>query len=428
MERLIIKGGHVIDPASGLDGLYNIYIMSGRIASVKPAQADTTEAVPGVEVLDCSGKIIVPGFIDVHAHLREPGYEYKETLQTGAEAAAAGGYTTVFCMANTMPVNDTASVTRYILDRAKGAPVNILPVGAVSMGQKGERLAEMWELKNAGCVAVSDDGRPVEDISLMRKALEYSKTIGIPVISHAEDLTLAREGVMNEGFVSTRMGLKGIPNAAEDVMVARDIMLAGLTGGRLHIAHVSTKGAVGLIREAKKKGLNISAEATPHHLTLTDEAVEGYNTNVKMNPPLRDLSDVEALIAGLKDSTIDMIATDHAPQSVIEKDVEFDKAANGVVGLETAFSACHTLVEKGFMTLNELIARMTSGPAKAFGIDTGSLKVGSAADITVIDLNKQWTVDAARLKSKSKNTAFAGVTFKAKVVKTIREGRVVFSE
>lgn len=428
MERLIIKGGHVIDPASGLDGLYNIYIMSGRIASVKPAGSDTTEALPGVDVLNCSGKIVVPGFIDVHAHLREPGYEYKETLQTGAEAATAGGYTTVFCMANTMPVNDTASVTRYILDRAKALPVNVAPVGAVSMGQKGERLTEMWELKNAGCVAVSDDGRPVEDISLMRKALEYSKTIGIPVISHAEDLTLAREGVMNEGFVSTRMGLKGVPNAAEDVMVARDIMLAELTGGRLHIAHVSTKGAVGLIREAKKKGLNVSAEATPHHLTLTDEAVEGYNTNAKMNPPLRDLSDVEALIAGLKDSTIDMIATDHAPQSVIEKDLEFDKAANGVVGLETAFSACHTLVEKGFITLNDLIMRMTSGPAKAFGLDKGSLKVGSAADIAVIDLNKQWTVEPAMLKSKSKNTAFAGRTFKAKVVKTIKDGKVVFSE
>ncbi|MBI5238551.1 MAG: dihydroorotase [Deltaproteobacteria bacterium] len=428
MERLIINGGHVIDPASGIDGLYNIYIMSGRIASVKPAESDTTEAGRGVEAIDASGLLVVPGFIDAHAHLRDPGYEYKETIQTGAEAAVAGGYTTVFCMANTMPVNDTASVTRYILDRATGAPVDVLPVGAISMGQKGERLTEMWELKDAGCVAISDDGRPVENISLMRKALEYSKTIGIPVISHAEDLTLAQGGVMNEGFVSTRLGLKGIPNAAEDVMAARDIMLAELTGGRLHIAHVSTKGAVELIREAKKKGIRVSAEATPHHLTLTDEAVEGYNTNAKMNPPLRDLSDVEALIAGLKDSTIDMIATDHAPQSVIEKDLEFDKAANGVLGLETAFSACHTLVEKGFITLNDLITRMTSGPANAFGLDKGTLKVGSAADIAIIDLNRQWTVEQSRLKSKSKNTAFAGRTFKAKVVKTLKDGKIVFSE
>ncbi len=430
MNRLIIKGGRLLDPAAGLDGIFNIYAMGGRIASFKPVGEDTTEITPGpgVEVIEAKGLLVTPGFVDIHTHLREPGFEYKETIRTGTLSAAAGGFTSILCMANTRPVNDNESVARYIRKKAEEeGVVNVFPIGAVSVNQKGERLAEMAELKSAGCVAVSDDGMPVVNGSLMRRALEYSKICGMPVISHAEDPTLAGAGVMNEGHVSTRLGLKGIPNAAEESMVARDIALSRLTGGRLHIAHVSTRGSVALIRMAKEEGLKVTAEATPHHLTLTDEAVIKYNTNAKMNPPLRTAGDVEALRYGLKDGTIDCVATDHAPQSIVEKDLEFEKAANGIVGLETAFSLVYGLVTEGLLTLNEAVGAMTISPSRAMGLDKGTLRVGSSADIALIDLTRSWTVDPLKLKSRSKNTPFAGMTLNGVVVKTIVGGKTVYS-
>jgi len=427
MNRLVIKGGRVVDPAQNLDGLYNVYVMSGRVASIKKAEADTSEVGGGVEVIDATGLTVIPGLIDAHAHLREPGYEYKEDIRTGTLAAAAGGFTAVMCMANTKPVNDNESITRYILNRAEGAPARVYPVGAVSMGLKGERLTEMAELKAAGCVAFSDDGVPVANSGLMRRALEYSKVANLPVISHAEEHELVGAGVMNEGDVSTRLGLKGIPNAAEDTMVARDLSLAELTGGRLHIAHVSTRGAVELIRNAKARGVRVTAEATPHHLALTDEAVEGYDTNAKMNPPLRSKEDVDALRAGVKDGTIDCIATDHAPHSSMEKDIEFDKASNGIIGLETAFSVIYGLVENGVFTLSEAVRAMSTNPAKAFGIEGGRLSVGSPANMAIVDLGRSWTVDPRQLNSKSKNSPWLGRVLLGVVVKTVLAGNIVYS-
>ncbi|MBI5888239.1 MAG: dihydroorotase [Deltaproteobacteria bacterium] len=429
MQRLVIKGGRVVDPASGIDALCNIYIMGGRIASVKAAKDDETELIPGapgLEIIDAAGLVVMPGLVDLHTHLREPGFEYKETIQTGAEAAAAGGFTTILCMANTRPVNDNQSVTSYIVNKAKGALVNVLPVGAVTVGLKGERLTEAAELKDAGCVALSDDGMPIVKSGLMRRALEYSKALDLTIISHAEDMELAGKGVMNEGAVSTRLGLKGIPNAAEEAVIARDIRLAELTKGRLHIAHVSTRGSVELIRSAKKAGVTVTAEATPHHLTLTDEAAAGYDTNAKMNPPLRAKVDVDCLRQALKDGTIDVVATDHAPQSVMEKDVEFDRAANGIVGLETAFSLVYGLVEEGVLTFNELVKVMSLNPSKVMSLDKGTLRVGASADIAIADLDAEWTVDPSTLKSKSKNTPYAGKAMKGKIVKTIVGGKIVF--
>ncbi|MBI5885800.1 MAG: dihydroorotase [Deltaproteobacteria bacterium] len=429
MNRLVIKGGRVLDPAAGLDAVCNIYVMAGRIASIKPVKDDTTELLPGapgLDIIDATGMLVIPGMIDCHTHLREPGYEYKETIATGAAAAASGGFTAVMCMANTKPVNDSESVTRYILKQAASTGVKVMPIGALTFGHKGERLAEMGELKAAGCVAVSDDGVPVACASIMRRGLEYSRQFNLTVISHAEDISLVGAGVMNEGAVSTRLGLPGIPNAAEDVIIARDISLAELSGGRLHLAHVSTAGGVALIRAAKARGVKVTAEATPHHLTLTDEAVAGYNTFAKMNPPLRTKADCEALIAGVADGTIDCIATDHAPQSVIEKDVEFATAANGIIGLETAFSVIYGLVEAGAFSLTTAVAAMTANPAKAFGLASGALRVGSAADIAIIDLEKTWTVEPSELKSKSKNTPWAGKELKARVMKTIADGKVIF--
>ena len=427
MNRLVIKGGRVVDTAQNLDGLYNVYVMSGRVASIKKAEADTSEVGSGVDIIDATGLTVIPGLIDAHAHLREPGYEYKEDIRTGTLAAAAGGFTAVMCMANTKPVNDNESITRYILNRAEGAMSRVYPVGAVSMGLKGERLTEMAELKAAGCVAFSDDGVPVANSGLMRRALEYSKVANLPVISHAEEHELVGAGVMNEGDVSTRLGLKGIPNAAEDTMVARDLSLAELTGGRLHIAHVSTRGAVELIRNAKARGVRVTAEATPHHLALTDEAVEGYDTNAKMNPPLRSKEDVDALRAGVKDGTIDCIATDHAPHSSMEKDIEFDKASNGIIGLETAFSVIYGLVENGVFTLSEAVRAMSTNPAKAFGIEGGRLSVGSPANMAIVDLGRSWTVDPRQLNSKSKNSPWLGRVLLGVVVKTVLAGNIVYS-
>ncbi len=430
MKRLVIKGGRVVDPSSGIDGTYNIYVMGGRNASVKAVGSDDTElaeGAPDLDIIDASGLLVVPGLVDIHTHLREPGHEYKETILSGAEAAAAGGFTTILCMANTVPVNDNQSVTRYIRKKAEDAVVNVIPIGALSAGLAGERITEMADLSGAGCAAISDDGMPVVNAGLMRRALEYSKVFGLPVITHAEDPALVGDGVMNEGEVSTRLGLDGMPNIAEDAMVARDIMLAELTGGRLHIAHVSTRGAVELVRTAKAKGtVNVTAEATPHHLVLTEDKVAGYDTDARMNPPLRTSEDVRALVEGVNDGTIDAIATDHAPQSVIEKDVEFNAAANGVIGLETAFSVVYSLVLDGALSLNRALEAMTIGPARAMNLDRGTLKVGAPADITLIDLDRQWTVDPAKFKSKSRNTPFAGMKLKGRAVLTIVGGATVY--
>lgn len=424
--KLIIKGGRVIDPANKIDGIYDILVEDDKIAALTPSFSQGERGKDEGEIIDASGKIVVPGLIDIHVHLREPGYEWKETIKTGTAAAVAGGFTSVVCMANTSPVNDEPSVTEYILKKARGeGSCNVFPIGTISRGLKGEELANIGELKEAGCVAVSDDGRPVMNADLMRRALEYASDFDLTVISHAEDLTLARGGTMNEGVTATRLGLKGIPNAAEDVMIARDIALAELTGARLHIAHVSTKGAVRIIRNAKARGTKVTAETAPHYFTLTEEAVEGYNTSAKMNPPLRTKEDVDAIKEGLRDGTLDCIATDHAPHDPDSKDVEFPSAANGIVGLETSLPLTLRLVEEGVLTLSQAIERMTVNPAKAIGLNKGTLSVGADADITVIDLNEEWTVEQEKLKSKSSNTPFAGWRMKGRAVATIVGGKRV---
>lgn len=428
MDRLIIKNGRLIDPASGTDKVQDLIIMGGRVASKRAAgKAGSKTDDDGMEVIDASGMLVTPGLIDIHTHLREPGFEYKETVRSGAEAAAAGGFTTVLCMANTDPVNDNSSVTRYIVKKAEEAAVNVLPVGAVTMGLVGGALTEFADLKEYGAAALSDDGLNITDGGLMRRALEYASTIGFTIIVHAEDGAIGAGGVMNEGAVSTRLGLAGIPNASEDSIIARDIQLAELTGGRVHMAHVSTRGAVELIRAAKARGVRVTAEATPHHLVLDHGAVDGYNTNAKMSPPLRTLEDVEALRAGLRDGAIDTIATDHAPHAVQDKDVEFDAAANGIVGLETAVPLMLGLADEGVVELATVIRAMTLNPASAVGLDKGTLAVGAVADVTIIDPEAEWTVDPAKFKSKGRNTPFGGRKVKGRAAYTIRGGKVVYS-
>lgn len=429
----LIKGGRVVDPANKIDGIYDILVKDGKITEVTPHDPTLIQTLSikergkgEGEVVDASGKIVVPGLVDIHVHLREPGYEWKETIKTGTAAAAAGGFTSIACMANTEPVNDEPSVTEYILRKAKEeGSCNVFPIGAISKGLKGEELANIGEMKDAGCVAVSDDGRPVMDGGLMRRALEYASSFGLTVISHAEDMTLAKGGAMNEGIMATRLGLNGIPNAAEDVMTARDVALAELTGARLHIAHVSTKGAVRIIRNAKTRGVKVTAETAPHYFTLTEEAVEGYNTKAKMNPPLRTAEDVDAVKEGLRDGTIDSIATDHAPHDPDSKDVEFPQAANGIIGLETSLPLTLRLVEDGVLTLSQAIERLTVNPAKAIGLSKGTLSVGADADIALIDPDEEWVVEPLTLRSKSKNTPFAGWKMKGRTVATIVGGKRV---
>jgi dihydroorotase len=420
--KILLKGGRVLDPVHNLDDTLDLLIEDGKIANI----SKNIEA-GGAETIDARGKLVVPGLIDIHVHLRDPGYEYKEDIVTGTRAAASGGFTSVACMPNTNPVNDNKAVTLYIRRKAaEEGCANVFPVGSITKGLKGESLAEMGELKEAGCLAVSDDGRPVCNGELMRRALEYARPFGLTVISHAEDISLVGEGVMNEGFVATELGLKGIPWVAEDAAVARDVMLAEFAGARLHVAHVSTRGAVEIVRAAKKRGVRVTCEATPHHFTLTDDAVRGYNTNAKMNPPLRCAEDVAAVRAGLADGTIDAIATDHAPHHLDEKNVEFNIALNGIVGLETALPLSLRLVEDGVLPLKDVIARLTIGPARALGIPRGTLEVGAAADVTVIDPELKWTVAADKLLSKSKNTPFDGWKLKGAATHTIVGGKVVY--
>ena len=431
----LIKGGRVLDPGK-IDGIKDILVKDGIIIEVitralssgksKKKSPEPLKKYKADTIIDASGKIVVPGLIDMHVHLREPGQEYKETIETGTLAAAAGGFTGICAMPNTIPVNDSRQVTEYILNRAKEAgKVNVYPVAAISMGLKGESLCEYGDLKEAGAVALSDDGKPVSNSRLMRRAMEYAKGFGLPVISHCEVSELSAGGVMNEGIVATRMGLAGIPNEAESIMVARDIALCELTGVHLHIAHVSTSQSVNAIREAKRKGLPVTAETAPHYFTLTEEAVSGYNTNAKMSPPLRSTFDRDAVREGLADGTIDVIATDHAPHSSLEKDVEFDLAANGIVGLETSVSIGLMLVEEGIITLSGLIEKMSCNPARILGLER-SIKKGNAADITIIDPGVVYTVDSSSFCSLGRNTPFEGWKMKGKAVLTMVGGKVVF--
>jgi dihydroorotase len=423
-EILFVEGGRVIDPANGVDGVRTVVIRDGRVAEV----GERIERPRDARALDAHGKWVTPGFIDLHVHLREPGQEYKETVTTGARAAAAGGFTAVCAMPNTVPANDNASVTELMLARAQAAGfARVLPIGCISKGQKGEDLAEFGELKAAGCVAVSDDGRPVMNAGLMRRALEYALAFDLPVTVHEEDLSLVGKGVMHEGAVATRLGLKGVPSQAEDVMVLRDLALLELTGGRLHIAHVSSAGAVRAVRDAKARGLRVTAEATPHHLTLTDEDVarSGYDTSFKMNPPLRSSEDVQAIRQGLADGTIDCIATDHAPHSAVEKDLEYDQAANGIVGLETAFAVCLSLVRERVIDARRLVEAFTVGAARAFGLPGGTLSPGAAADLAVLDPTLEWRCDPARFYSKSRNSPWKGATLTGRCTHTFVDGRLV---
>jgi dihydroorotase len=421
--NLLIKGGRVIDPSQKMDDTLDVLVKNGVVKEIGKGLA----APAGAETVDAAGKYVVPGLIDMHVHLRDPGLEYKEDIVSGTRAAAAGGFTSVVCMPNTRPVIDNKAVASYIINKAKTeGSANVFPVGSITYGLSGERMSEMGELKEAGCVAVSDDGKPVNNPELMRRALEYARGMGILVISHAEDLSLVGEGVMNEGFTSTEIGLKGIPRVAEDIATSRDVMLAEYTRSPIHIAHVSTEGAVRLIREAKARGVQVTCETAPHYFTLTDDAVRGYNTNAKMNPPLREAADVAAIKAGLKDGTIDAIATDHAPHHPDEKDVEFDAAMNGIVGLETSLPLSLRLVDEGVLTLDQLIEKMSCNPSNILGLQRGTLRPGTVADITVIDPAANWTVDADTLVSKSKNSPFLGWDVQGAAAYTVLAGRVVY--
>lgn len=423
MSTLLVRGGLVIDPASGRNAELDVLVRDGRIAALEPPGS----GVQADEQIDAAGCWVVPGLIDMHVHLREPGYEYKETVATGTLSAVVGGVTGVACMANTDPVNDSAAVTRYILDRARDTGLaRVHPIGALSVGLRGQQLAEIGEMHEAGIIAVSDDGMPVADGSLMRRALEYSSMFDLPVIVHEEDPCLAGDGVMNEGATSFRLGLKGMPAAAEEAMLARDLAILERTGGHLHVAHLSTAGSVRLVRHAKERGLAVSAEVTPHHFTLTDEAVAGYDTDAKMKPPLRGNADVQALIDGLRDGVIDVIATDHAPHHRDEKDVEFDCAAFGIVGLETLVPLCLRLVRDMAVPIETIVRALTVNPARVLRLPAGTLEVGAVADISVIDPQYEWVLERGGLHSKSKNTPFDGWKMKGAARATVVGGRVVW--
>jgi dihydroorotase len=424
VTAILIRGGRVIDPSRGTDGIADVYLTDGRVEAV----GLNIVGEDGCTVVEAAGKVVAPGFIDLHTHLREPGQEDVETVATGAMAAAAGGFSAVCAMPNTDPVTDNQAAIGFIVSQAQRAGrARVYPIGAISLGQKGQQLAEFGELVGAGAVAVSDDGKPVMSSHLMRTALEYARTFGIPVADHCEDMTLAQGGAMHEGLVSTRLGLKGIPAAAEEIMVARDIILAELTGGHVHLCHMSTRGSVELIRRAKEKGIRVTAEACPHHFTLTHERCEGYDTNAKMNPPLREAEDREAIRRGLKDGTIDVIATDHAPHHYDAKEREFDDAPNGIIGLETALGlAVSELVETGLLTLPELVTRMSTLPARIFGLPGGTLAVGAPADVVVFDPKARWTVTPSTFFSKSRNTPFTGRELTGRADLTIVRGQVVF--
>jgi len=427
MTNLLLQSGRLIDPVSGQDEVLDIYLINGRIEKLGPHISVPATA----QIVDLRGKIVAPGFFDMHVHLREPGYEYKETILSGCTAAAQGGFTGVACMPNTNPAIDDESVIKFIQQKAKVALnglVDVYAVGAVTVGRKGEHLAPLAELAAAGAVAFTDDGDPVHDAEIMRRALEYARMFNKPIIQHAQDLPLTKGGVMNEGFMSTTLGLPGMPAIAEDIVVARDIALVEYTGAQYHVAHMSTAGCVELVREAKRKRLNVTCEVTPHHFTLTDEAVRSYDTNTKMNPPLRTSDDVEALKEGLRDGTIDVIATDHAPHSFDDKQVEFQCAPFGIVGLETAIGlAFSELFAKGILSLYQLVEKFSSNPRRILHLPPIVIREGEMANFTIIDPQLEWKVDIQQFKSKSKNSPFHGRTLTGKAIGVINNGSVYWA-
>ena len=436
---ILVRGGRIVDPSQGIDRVADLLIEDGAISGI-----DTRIERDDAQVIDATGLVVSPGFIDLHCHLREPGFEYKETIATGTLAAARGGFTTVCAMPNTDPVMDTRATVEYVLSKASAeGVVRVLPIGAVTKGSKGAELAEMIELADAGAVGFSDDGHPVADANVMRQALSYSSSLGLPIINHCEVPELSAGGAMNEGWTANRLGLRGIPNASEEAMVARDITLVETVGGRLHIAHASTAGTVELVRQAKERGAAVSCEATPHHLTLTDEAILGhggahgafeplteaaYDTNAKVAPPLRSRDDMAAMVEGLRDGTVDFVATDHAPHGRTDKLTTFDEAANGISVLETALGSVMSLVHDGALTLPLAIERLAASPARFLGMDLGTLKPGSLADVTIFDPDAEWLVDPAAFASKGKNTPLAGTKLRGRVIATIAGGKVVYHD
>ena len=424
---ILLRGGRIVDPSHKLDEVGDLLVVNGLIEAVGRI-GDVRRDGDALETIDCTGRIVSPGFIDVHCHLREPGREEVETIASGARAAAAGGFASVCAMPNTDPVTDNQAAVGFIISQAKKAGgARVYPIGAISIGEMGETLAEFGEMVGAGAVAVSDDGKPVVSAQLMRTALEYARTFGIPVADHCEEPTLAQGGAMNEGLMSARLGLRGIPAEAEEIMAIRDILLARLTGGHIHLCHMSTKGSVELIRWGKDRGINVTAEVCPHHLSLTEDSVDGYNTNAKMNPPLRTAKDVEALQQAVKDGTIDVIATDHAPHHYDEKEREFADAPNGIIGLETALAVNLTwLVHRGIIDVPMLVERMACAPARLFKLPGGALRRGGVADVTVFDPDVAWTVDATKFRSKGRNTPYAGMELRGRVDCTLVGGRMVY--
>ena len=421
--KLILKGGRVIDPSQNMDATADILIENGKIAA---CGADL-QVPADTEIIDTKGLIVTPGLIDMHVHLREPGQEYKETVATGAAAAVAGGFSSVACMPNTAPVNDNRSITEFIARRASEANLaRVYPIASISVGQEGKQMTEFADLKDAGAVALSDDGKPVMDAALLRRTLEYAESLGLTVIEHCEESSLSAGGLMHEGYYSTILGMRGIPSIAEEIMAHRDILIAEYTGAHIHIAHVSTAGTVRIIRDAKKRGVRVTAETAPHYFTLTDESLTAYNTHFKVNPPLREASDIAAIKAGLADGTLDAIACDHAPHARTDKEVEFEYASNGISGLETSLGLSIKLVQEGILSWPDLIAKMSCNPARILNLPAGTLAPGSAADVTLIDPNRDWTVDVKAFCSRGKNSPFHGLTLSGRAVMTLVDGLIKY--
>lgn len=420
MSSILIKKGRLVDPKNNIDSIKDILVVDNKIAEIEDSISENAD-----KVINAEGLIVMPGLIDLHVHFREPGYEKKETIATGSRAAAMGGFTTVCAMPNTSPVTDNAIMIEYALNPKRDAVINVLPIGAITKGQKGEELSDIGQMAAAGACALSEDGRSVDDPSLMKNAMRYSKMFNLPIFDHCEEIRLAK-GSMNAGDRASILGLKGIGDDSEEIMVSRDIILAEATGAKLHICHISTEGSVNQVKAAKAKGLPVTAEAAPHHFTLCDEDITGYDSNFKMNPPLRSRKDMEIIRQALKDNIIEVIATDHAPHHIDDKNCEFEKAANGIIGLETSFALSYTeLVESGLISLNEMVAKMTCNPADVLGTDKGQIAVGAEADIAIADIDNSYTIDVSTMASKAKNTPFGGREVKGKILYTICGGEVV---